>query len=481
MGINTRKEKRLPPPAEVGGFRRIISMKMALIGGGGVRAPEFVRGALAFAEDMDLQELWLMDNDPVRLHTMGPLCEEVVRQASSSLKLRYTEDLNEALRDAGMIVTTMRVGQEQGRILDERIALKHGVLGQETTGAGGFSMAMRSVPAILEVAALAEKLAPQAWIFNFTNPAGLVAQALHDAGYRRIVGICDSANTAQREVANHLSVDVDDVKSEVFGLNHLSWTRMARVKGFDVLPKLLADDDFVQNTHLRFFGPQVVRKHRMFLNEYLYYFYFRDEALERILDEELTRGEEVQMLNTQLFKDLQGLPPAEALAAHERYNARRIASYMAYAEQDEDLREQRLHPAEESIVPEQHEVGGYAGVALRAALALSQDRPLRIGLNVPNNGAIDGMRDDDIVEVSCDVDGSGIHPVYIGAIPEDPYLLIRSVKRYERLASQAILDRKRDLAVEALVAHPLVGSYPVAQAIVDEYLTAHSAHVGAWS
>lgn len=456
-------------------------MKMALIGGGGVRAPEFVRGALAFANDMNLQELWLMDNDPARLRTMGPLCEEVVRQANSTLKLSYTEDLAEAVRDAGMIVTTMRVGQEQGRILDERIALKHGVLGQETTGAGGFSMAVRSVPAIIEVAALAEKLAPKAWIFNFTNPAGLVAQALHDAGYRRIVGICDSANTAQRDAAQHLGLALDDVKTEVFGLNHLSWTRTARVKGRDMLPELLADDDFVQNTHLRFFGPAVVRKHGMFLNEYLYYFYFRDVALERILEEELTRGEEVEMLNTQLFETLRGLAPTEALAAHARYNARRNASYMAYAEQDEDLREQRLHPTEDSLVPEQHEVGGYAGVALRAALALSQDRPLRIGLNVPNNGAIDGMRDDDIVEVTCDVDASGIHPVPLGKIPEDPYLLMFTVKRYERLASRAILERNRDLAVDALVAHPLVGSYPTAQALVDEYLAAHAAYVGMWS
>lgn len=456
-------------------------MKMALIGGGGVRAPEFVRGALAFAEDMDLQELWLMDNDAERLQIIGPLCEEVIRQANSPVQLRYTDNLSEALQDAGMIVTTMRVGQEQGRILDERIALKHGVLGQETTGAGGFSMAMRSVPAIIEVADLAEKLAPDAWLFNFTNPAGLVAQALYDAGYRRIVGICDSANTAQRDVATYMKHDIDEVKTEVFGLNHLSWTRTARIKGHDVLPELLADHDFIQATHLRFFGPQVVQQGGMFLNEYLYYFYYRDVALARIQEEELTRGEEVEMLNKQLFKDLRGLSPAAALEAHERYNARRNASYMAYAEQDEELRAKRLHPTEETIIPAQAEVGGYAGVALRAALALSQDRPLRIGLNVPNNGAIDGMRDDDIVEITCDVDGSGIHPVKVGTIPEGPYLLMRSIKHYERLASRAILERDKATAVEALVAHPLVGSYPIAQTLVDEYLKAHAPYVGTWT
>ena len=456
-------------------------MKMALIGGGGVRAPEFVRGALAFAKDMDLQELWLMDNDADRLRKMGPLCEEVVRQANSDLRLCYTYDLKEALTDAGMIVTTMRVGQEHGRVLDERIALKHKVLGQETTGAGGFSMAMRSVPAIMEVAALAETVAPKAWIFNFTNPAGLVAQALHDAGYRRIVGICDSANTAQRDIAHHLGVALDEVKTIVFGLNHLSWTRAALVAGRDRLPELLADDQFIQNTQLRFFGPNVVRRVGMFLNEYLYYFHFRDLALQRIQDEELTRGEEILRLNEQLFKDMNNLTPAQGLELHARYNTRRNASYMGYAEPDEALREQRLHPTDDSIVPAQAEVGGYAGVALRAALALSQDRPLRIGLNVPNDGAINGMRADDIVEVTCDVDGSGIHPIQIGDIPEDAYLMMRLVKRYERLAARAILEHDRELAVDALVAHPLVGSYHIAQALLSEYLNAHAQHVGVWS
>jgi 6-phospho-beta-glucosidase len=451
-------------------------MKLALIGGGGVRSPEFVRGALAFAGDLDLQELWLMDNDPERLALIGPLCREI---AGDRITLHHTTDLDDAVRDAGLIVTSMRAGQEGGRVLDERLALRHGVLGQETTGPGGFSMAMRSIPAILHVAEAVERLAPRAWTFNFTNPAGLVAQALHDAGYRRVIGICDSANTAQHEIAAHLDIDADRVKTEVFGLNHLSWTRSARVDGRDVLPDLLADDGFIDNTHLRFFGVEIVRSMGMFLNEYLYYFYFRDVAVERILAEELTRGEEVQMLNRELFETLRGLSPAEAVPAHAAYNARRSASYMAYAEQDADLREQRSHP-ETVAIPDQDEVGGYAGVALRTALALTQDRPLRIGLNVPNNGAIAGMGDDDVVEVTCAVDGSGPHPVRIGAVPEDAYLLMRAVKRYERLAARAILERDRGLAVEALVAHPLVGSYPLARTLVDEYLAAHADYVGTW-
>ncbi|NLX10456.1 MAG: 6-phospho-beta-glucosidase [Chloroflexi bacterium] len=458
-------------------------MKLALIGGGSVRAPEFVRGALAFAADLDLQELWLMDVDAARLELIAPLCAEIVRQAGAPFAVHHTTTLDDALRDAGIVVTTIRVGFEQGRVLDERIALRRGVLGQETTGPGGFAMAMRNIPALLHIAARTEALAPRAWTFNFTNPAGLVAQALHHAGFRRVVGICDSANTAQHDIARWLGRPADAVKTEVFGLNHLSWTRRALVAGRDVLPDLLRDEAFINDTHLRFFGPELVRRIGMFLNEYLFYFYFRDVAVERIQGEELTRGEEVQMLNRQLFETLRGLPPGEALAAYDAYNQRRSASYMAYAEADEALREARTHPTEETAAVHhaQEHVGGYAGVALRAGLALTQDRPLRIGLNVPNGGAITGFRPDDVVEVTCEVDGSGIHPVYIGEVPEGPYLLMRSIKHYERLAVQAILGRDRALAVEALAVHPLVGSYALAEKLVGGYLDAHRSYIEDWN
>jgi 6-phospho-beta-glucosidase len=457
-------------------------MKLALIGGGGVRAPEFVRGALAFARDLDLSELWLMDVDARRLGLMTPLCEAVVRQAGAPFSLHQTTDLDDALRGAGVIVTTMRVGFEQGRVLDERIALSLGVLGQETTGPGGFAMAKRSIPALIDVMNRVERLAPQAWTFNFTNPAGLVAQALYQAGFQRVVGICDSANTAQHEVARWLNRPADAVKTEVFGLNHLSWARRALVDGRDVLPDLLANEAFVNATHLRFFGGEIVRRLGMFLNEYLFYFYFRDLALQRIQNEGVTRGEEVELLNRQLFDLLRGLSPEEALRAYDAYNRRRNASYMAYAETDESLREARSNPKDDTplLHETQEEVGGYAGVALRTALALKMDRPLRIGLNVPNHDAITGMRPDDVVEITCEVDGRGIRPVHIGEVAEGPRLLMQAVKQYERLAVEAILQRDRSLAVEALTAHPLVGSYHLAGLLVERYLAAHREYVGDW-
>lgn len=455
-------------------------MKLAVIGGGSVRSPEFVRGAVTLAEEMELNELWLMDNDSDRLKAIGPLCSEIVRQAHSSLRICFTDNLKEALKDSSVIVTTMRVGQEKARVLDERIALRYGVLGQETTGAGGFSMAMRSIPAALEVAMLAESVTCAAWILNFTNPAGLVTQALHNAGYRRVVGICDSANTAQHAIAHYLHAAPDTVRTEVFGLNHLSWTRSARIAGQDRLAELLADDEFIQSTHLRLFGSKLIHRIGMFPNEYLYYYYFRDLALEHIQHEEITRGEAIRMHSEELFRALKNHSPEEGLRILENYHAQRSATYMTYAATESTVSGQKRPQETERLREETAAPEGYAGVALRTALALLQDRPLRIGLNVPNESAIHGLRPHDIVEVTCEVDGSGIHPIPIGDIPEDAYLLMRSVKRYENLAAEAILKRDRRLAYDALVAHPLIGSYHKSQQLVDAYLQAHEEHVGAW-
>src|SRR5262249_33604830 len=151
------------------------------------------------------------------------------------------------------------------------------------------------------------------------NPEGLVVQALHDAGFRRVIGISDRANSAQGVIAHWLKRSAESVKTEVFGLNHLSWTRRALVEGRNVLPDLLNDDQFINATHLRFFGADLVRRMGMFLNEYLFYYYFRDVAVERIKEEGQTRGEEVEMLNRGLLESLRGLTPAEAVRAYDAY------------------------------------------------------------------------------------------------------------------------------------------------------------------
>jgi len=454
-------------------------MKLAIIGGGGVRTPRLIPSLVKRAARLGLRELWLMDNDAEKLRLIGGLCQQMIGDAPFRIVL--TTDAHAALRDAQHVITAIRPGLEQGRATDERLCFDHGVLGQETTGAAGFAMAMRSVPAILEIARVVEQIgAPGAWMYNFTNPAGLVAQALHDAGVERIVGICDSANGAQHAVSRFLGVPLERVHHSVYGLNHLSWTNRVRVDpnpggsgGEEVFPALLFDAAFVQSTHMKLFAPGLIVWQKAFLNEYLHYFYHRDEALAALLKKSETRGEETLRLTRALLERLRAVEtdPAASLAAYREVMDARSRTYMAHARGGED----RVKPP-----PVGDDEEGYAAVALGCVEAIQNDTRHYTGLNVPNRGAIDGMADDDIVEVGCWIDAGGITPERIGAIPADQLLLMQTVKRYERLAARAILERDRGLAVQALTNHPLIGSYPLAATLVDAFLAAHRDLVGTW-
>ncbi len=460
-------------------------MKLTVIGGAGVRSPLLTASALRWADRIGMDELCLMDVNAEKLSLLGALCQHIGQREASPVRITTTTNPDEALDGAGYIITTIRVGDEQGRVLDERIALKHGVLGQETTGPGGFAMAMRSIPTILNYAELAEKRAPGAWIFNFTNPAGLVTQALRDQGFVRTVGICDSANLAQNETAHFLGIDPEALQAQVFGLNHLSWTKRVLRDGRDILPELLTDDAYLAATTQHMFDAALVRDIGMFLNEYLYYFYYAEKALESIQADELTRGEEVMQLNRRLLENLKTLDvehhPENGLQAYLAYERRRSATYMHYANPDGPSMEEADLAAEGPMELSMEGGEGYAGVALRIIQALESGEPARTALNVPNAGALDFMRPEDVIEVSCVIENGGVRTLPVENVPEHQQLLMRSIKLYERRAVEATLKRSRKQAVYALMAHPLVLSYSLAQTLVDEYLTAHAAYIGEWN
>lgn len=449
-------------------------MKLAIVGGGGVRAPLFVQSALKRAARLNLSEICLMDTDAAQLQLIGVLCAELARRDGGKVAITTTTSAETAFAGVSHVVTTVRPGGAEGRVTDERIAKKHGVLGQETTGACGFAMALRSIPTILDYARTLRAISPEAWLYNFTNPAGLVSQALNDAGIERCVGICDSANGAQNAMARYLHVDPQAVEADLFGLNHLSFTRHARVDGADRLPEMLADAAFLAGTNMRVFEPRVVQRLGLWINEYLYYYYYLDQALAGHGNGP-TRGEEVLELNRQLIAELRQIDaarhPDRALKAYFDYEHRRSGSYMAHATQLE---------AANDDAPTADDGEGYAGVALSLMEALEGNGRIRTGLNVVNRGAITDLRDSDVVEVSCIVDKDGIRPLPVGTLPDEQADLIRSVKHYERLAARAILGKDRDLAIDALVAHPLVLSYSRAEPLVDDFLAAYPRYAEGW-
>lgn len=460
-------------------------MKLTLIGGGGVRAPLFVAATLRRAKMIGLAELCLMDLDEEKLRLISPICRHLAHTAESTVRITTTTDPLAALEGARYVVTTLRVGSEMGRISDERIALQLGVLGQETTGPGGFAMAMRSIPAILEYAQLLEQVSPGAWLFNFTNPAGLVTQALQDRGFSRTIGICDGANAAQHGLAAWLKVKPHQLRAEVFGLNHLSWTRRVLLNGEDVLPAFLSSPAAMAGTMMRIFEPDLVQALGMWLNEYLYYFYYSEQAVKSIQSDDKTRGEEVLGLNRRLLAQLRQIDlernPQAGLEIYYATQRRRSATYMHYARSDAPTMAEADQAATEPGSTGSEEDEGYAGVALDIIQAFETGEPLYSALNVPNAGAISCMQPADVVEVSCVVNRAGVRPLPIGTVPEHQELLMRVVKRYERLAVEAILNRSRSTAVLALMDHPLVLSYSRAKALVGAYLAAHRAYIGDWN
>jgi 6-phospho-beta-glucosidase len=459
-------------------------MKITIVGGAGVRTPLLMSALARRQEQIDLKGVTLVDLDESKLAVMGPLCRFVAERAGASFVLNWTSDAREALPGSDAVITTVRVGGEDARVLDERIALDRGVLGQETTGPGGFAMSLRTIPAVSHYAEMMSELCPDAWLLNFTNPAGLVAQAL-STGFPdlKVVGICDTPTGMRRRVAGVFGRSADQVPVQFFGLNHLSWMAQALVDGENVVPRVIGNVGLAHRIpELALFDQDLLRIVGMLPNEYLYFYYYREQAVEHIVAAGETRGEQVRRLSGDLLGDLRRIDPAtHPEQAWQRYTAYLESRHGTYMAAETASAGMHAEEEQEEKPKENGEEGeGYAGVALDI-LGASQGQPREIVANVPNRGAIPGMQDDDVVEVACRSDQTGLHPIPMESVPEDALLLMQQVKRYERLTVEAVRTHSRECAVEALMNHPLVGSYSLSRSLVDAYLDAHRAYVGEWA
>lgn len=454
-------------------------MKLALIGGGGVRAVLFTKSLTLKAEQAGITRLTLHDTDEEQLGLISRLCRIVIARSGIALQLDVTTDIREALRGADYIVTTIRAGKEPSRHTDEGIALKYGVIGQETTGPAGFSMAIRTIPVLLDYCKLARELAPNAWIFNFSNPSGLVTQALRSAGYDRVVGICDTPSHTKLRMAEAMGVDPKELHVEFFGLNHLSWIRKVIYQGEDRLATLKNDASFTSRVdEFRMFDSDLLRALPYLPNEYLYYYYHREQALANIMNAGSTRGKMIAENNRAMLNELRGMDieanPDKAIQIYLYYTQKREASYMAI---ETNSQAKPLTSADQLQLPNSL---GYAGVMLDFVDSLQTGEQNNIVLSVPNEGSIAGFADDDVVEVSCEITAEGAKPVQIGEVPEAMHLLMKSVKRFERLTVEAVRHRSKELAVEALMAHPLVQSFSLAKQLTQDYLETYRDMLGEW-
>ncbi|HYQ31905.1 MAG TPA: 6-phospho-beta-glucosidase [Lapillicoccus sp.] len=448
-------------------------MRLAMLGGGGFRTP-LVYAALA-GSDFGVTDVVLYDTDAGRLDVMAHVLASIssVEGAASARALGYTStrgseaprvtvttELDAALEGADFVFSAIRVGGLAARVQDERVALEHGVLGQETTGPGGIAYGLRTVPVATRVAERVRAVAPDAWVINFTNPAGMITEAMRGVLGDRVVGICDTPITMAKRAARLLGVDPrTPVGLDYVGLNHLGWLRGLRVDGEDLLPRLLADDALLGATEEgQLFGLDWIREIGALPNEYLYYYDFTRDAVASIRSGGLTRGE---FLAGQQG-DFYAAAAADPSRAHELWTttrAEREATYMA-AEHAGQAR-----GGEEGIA----DVGGYEGVALALMRAIARDEEATMILDVANRGTVPGLPDDAVVEVPVTVAAGGPTPLPVSPPTLYQLGLMAQVKHVERLTIEAAVSGSPDLAEQAFARHPLVDSVTVARGLLSAY------------
>ncbi|MFF4580850.1 6-phospho-beta-glucosidase [Streptomyces sp. NPDC001373] len=418
-------------------------MKLAVVGGGSTYTPELVDGFARLRDTLPVTELVLVDPAAERLELVGGLARRILARQGHPGRITTTSDLDAGVADADAVLLQLRVGGQAARLQDETWPLECGCVGQETTGAGGLAKALRTVPVVLDIADRVRRAAPRAWIIDFTNPVGIVTRALLQAGHRA-VGLCNVAIGLQRKFAALLGAAPDDVHLDHVGLNHLTWefgVRLGGPGGTDVLPRLLAEHGEAIAADLRL-PRAVLDRLGVVPSYYLRYFYAHDEVV-RELGAKPSRAAEVAAMERELL----ALYADPALDEKPALLAKRGGAF--YSE---------------------------AAVDLAAAL-LGGGGPSVQVVNARNAGTLPFLPDDAVVEVQAAVDGSG--PVPLAVPRPDPLYagLLAHVTAYEDLALDAALRGGRERVARALLAHPLVGQFDLAEALTDRLLAHNKEHL----
>ena len=431
-------------------------MKLTIVGGGGFRVPLVYGALLEKAERLKLDEIVLHDIDAARLERIGHVLEGLAAEHGAKLPFRMTTDLVDAVEGTDCVFCAIRVGQLEGRVVDEDVPLGMGVLGQETTGPGGICFALRTIPVMVRLAETIAKHAPNAWLINFTNPAGMVTEAVQQVLGDRAVGICDSPSGLCRRVAAALHRDPQELWFDYFGLNHLGWLRGVRdAGGAALLDGLLEDDAQLQGFEEgRLFGGEWLRSLGMIPNEYLYYFYYAADTVSAIRSGN-PRGAFLLEQQRAFYARSDG----DALADWRATRHDRERTYMAEARSAAGDESEHDHDAN----------AGYESEAMAVLEAIALNSRQVLILNTANRSSLPFLDERAVVEVPCVVGRAGPVPVAIGQVPAHTRALVETMKDVERTTIDAALLGSRELAVKALALHPLVPSVTTARSIFDGY------------
>jgi 6-phospho-beta-glucosidase len=426
-------------------------LKVTVIGGGSTYTPELVNGFLERLAQFPLNELWLMDIDPERLDIVGGFARRMVEYKGNPFKVVLTTDQRQAVRDADYVTTQLRVGHMEARRRDEYLGLRHGLIGQETTGVGGMGKALRTIPVILKIAHDMRELAkPGAPLVNFTNPAGLVTQALSKyAPETPAVGVCNVPISARMMIIEGLEkatgkrIDLARTELKTLGLNHLSWHRGFTVDGEDVWPQVI--NGFIQELKGEAepeWDPRMIEIIRMIPNYYLQYFYYT----------------------------------AKKLASQKKWPPSRAEEVI---EVEKDLLRQYADPALKEPPADLMKRGGayYSTVATQLLNAHYNDLGETHVVNLKNDGAIKEWPADWVLEMPATVRKSGITPIPAEPLPPAQFGLIAAVKSYELLTVEAAVHGDREAAYQALLANPIGPQADQVQAVLDDMLETHKEHL----
>jgi 6-phospho-beta-glucosidase len=416
-------------------------VKIAVIGGGSTYTPELIEGFARRSDVLAVDELVLHDISQERLDVVGGLAGRILRRQGFGGRLVTTTSLDEAVDSAAAVLIQLRVGGQQARLVDETLPGKFGLLGQETTGPGGFAKGLRTVPVVLGIADRVREIAlPEAWIVDFTNPVGIVTRALLDEGHRAL-GLCNVAIGFQRRLAAKFGVEADRVRLDHAGLNHLSWIRRVLVDGVDRLPELLASDDVKDLVGQTEVPAELLRTLGAIPSYYLHYFYCTDRAVHAQTTGP-QRAEEVLEIERTLL-DMYADP---ALDHKPELLEKRGGAY-------------------------------YSEAAAALVTSLLTGDAAHHYVDVRNNGTIVGLPDEAVVEVPALVDFTGAHPVEVPPLAPEMLGLVQAVTAYEILTIEAAKTGDRRVALRALLANPLVGQWELAVPLLDALLDANRAHL----
>ncbi|PKP57664.1 6-phospho-beta-glucosidase [Candidatus Atribacteria bacterium HGW-Atribacteria-1] len=420
-------------------------LKIGVVGAGSTYTPELIDGFIKRQKEMAVKEFALMDINEERLKIVGGLTKRMCAQFTNPPEVIFTTNLDEAVTDADYIVTQFRVGGFAARAKDEKIPLGYDIIGQETTGPGGFTKALRTIPEALKVAKSMELLAPKAWLINFTNPSGIVTEAISKYSSVKVVGLCNAPITHRNRIAEVMEVTPDEIYIDSFGLNHLGWIRGIDINGEDKTQeffKKIMDSPRIDYMLGYKFNRKYIKALNLLPTGYLQYYYYNREVLKKLQSLERTRAQIIMDIDKELL--------------------------LQYS--DPNL---KVKP----VGIEKRGGAWYSEAAVALINSIENNKKEIHIVNVRNNGAIAGIDDDAIVEVPVVVGSAILKPLVVGKIPDSVAGLIKHVKAYESLTVKAGAERLKDVAFMALVNHPFITSIDEAEKMFEELLAANKDYI----